>query len=125
MFRLRIRIAIIVPSLTLALALATAISGPARAGIYDDCIALIDADPANAESEATRWIQAGGGAPARHCRALALLALGAERKAAELMIAIATDERTLPDEVRAEMLIEAGNIYLGLGELELGASVAA
>ena len=121
MRRLRMRI----PTIVLTLVFATVISGPARAGLYDDCIALIDADPANAESEASRWIQSGGGAPARHCRALALQALGAGRKAAELMIAIATDERTLPDEVRAEMLIEASYIYLGLDELALGASVAA
>jgi tetratricopeptide (TPR) repeat protein len=40
------------------------------------------------------------------------------------MVAIAADDRTLPDEVRSEMLIEAGEIYLGLGELALGRDIA-
>jgi tetratricopeptide (TPR) repeat protein len=112
-----------IPTIVLVLTFAIGIPGQASAGIYDDCVALTATDPAQAENQATRWIQSGGGAPARHCRALAMLALGAEYKAAGLMVAIATDDRTLPDEVRADMLIEAGEIYLGLGELSLGSSV--
>ncbi len=107
-----------------ALAVTICIAGPATAGPYDDCVALAGADPARAEAEAGRWVQAGGGSPARHCRALALLAQGAGLRAAGLMVAIASDDRTLPDAVRSEMLIEAGEIYLGLGELALGQSVA-
>jgi len=38
--------------------------------------------------------------------------------------AVEVVDRTLPDEVRSEMLIEAGDIYLGLGEFALGRSVA-
>ena len=110
----------IIPTLMLA----GGIAGPAMAGPYDDCIVLIAADAARAEVEAQRWIQAGGGAPAQHCRALALLAQGAERRAAELMVQIATDDRTLPDEVRSEMLVEAGEIFLGIGEIATGRSVA-
>ena len=106
------------------LMLAGGLAGPATAGPYDDCVALVATDPARAELEAHRWAQAGGGSPARHCRALALLALGAGHRAAELMVAIAADDRTLPDEVRSEMLIEAGEIYLSLSELDLGRSVA-
>ncbi len=107
-----------------ALALTIGIAGPVVAGTYDDCAALVATEPARAEVEAQRWVQAGGGTPARHCRALALLAQGAGRRAAELMVAIAADDRTLPDEVRSEMLIEAGEIYLGLGELGLGRDIA-
>jgi len=106
------------------LAVTICIAGPATAGPYDDCVALAGADPLRAEVEAQRWTQAGGGTPARHCRALALLARGAGRRAAELMVAIAADDRTLPDEVRSEILIEAGEIYLGLGEIALGRGVA-
>jgi tetratricopeptide (TPR) repeat protein len=112
----------------LALAIATfglaGLATPAQAEPYDDCIVLVATDPARAEIEALRWTQDGGGAPARHCRALALLAQGAERRAAELIIEIATDDRTLPDEVRSDMLIEVGEIYLGLGEIALARSVA-
>jgi tetratricopeptide (TPR) repeat protein len=99
-----------------ALALVAGARG-AMADTYADCVALAEADPARAEVEAQRWERAGGGAAARHCRALALLAQGAEASAAKLMVEIAGTERTLPDEVRAEMLVEAGDIYLGLGAL--------
>jgi len=119
------RLRTIIPVLALIYGLIGAIAGPATAGTYDDCVALVGADPARAEVEAHRWVQAGGGTPAQHCRALALLAQGAGRRAAELMVTIAADDRTLPDEVRSEMLIEAGEIYLGLGELALGRGVAA
>lgn len=111
----------------MSLALATGISavaGLADAEPYDDCIALVATDPARAEIEAQRWVEDGGGAPAWHCQALALLAQGAERHAAELIVELATDDRTLPDEVRSDMLIEAGEIYLGLGEIAMGHSVA-
>jgi tetratricopeptide (TPR) repeat protein len=119
MCQLRMKIAI--------LALIIGIYGPStRAGAepYDDCVALVAADPARAEIEALRWADDGGGAPAQHCRALALLAQGADRRATELMIEIAADDRTLPDEVRSDMLIEAGEIYLDLGEIALGHSAA-
>lgn len=112
----------------MVLAAATGISGliaPVQAEPYDDCIALVAADPARAEVEALRWVESGGAAPARHCRALALLAQGAERRAAGLIVEITTDDRTLPDAVRSDMLIEAGEIYLGLGEVSLGRSAAA
>lgn len=84
---------------------------------YDACVALAGTNPEKADIAAQRWIQSGGGAPARHCRALALMAQGAEARAAELMVAIAAEERALPDAVRAEMLVEAGDIFLGLGDL--------
>jgi len=109
-----------------AIAVLALIAGAAGAATdsYDDCVALAGTDPARAEVEAQRWERAGGGAAARHCRALALLAQGAEASAAGLMVEIATTDRTLPDEVRSEMLIEAGDIYLGLGAVALGQEAA-
>jgi tetratricopeptide (TPR) repeat protein len=87
-------------------------------------VALAKTDPARAEIEAQRWLQAGGGSPAQHCRALALLAQGAELSAAGLMVKIATEDRTLPDEVRSEMLLEAGEIYLGRHAVAEGKAAA-
>lgn len=104
------------PALGLVLA-----AGPAAAvGDYDACLALAADDPARAEVEAARWVAAGGGSAARHCRALALLGLGAGHRAAELMAGIAAEDRALHDQVRADMLVEAGRIWLGLGALEAG-----
>ncbi|MEM0921818.1 MAG: hypothetical protein AAGI13_02160 [Pseudomonadota bacterium] len=84
---------------------------------YDTCTALIAADPAAAAAGAQVWARFGGGWPARHCHALALLALGAERKAALEIAAIARDASDLPADIRAEMFVEAGEIFLDLGEL--------
>lgn len=108
-----------------ALAFMGAMAGNAAAGPYDDCVALAEQDPARAEVEAQRWVQDGGGSPARHCLALALVGQGARLSGAGLMVEIATEDRTLPDEVRAEMLIEAGEIYLGEGAVALGQTAAA
>jgi len=119
MGQLRIKIAALVLTIVIF-----GLVAPVKAEPYDDCIGLAASDPARAEIEARRWIEDGGGAPARHCRAMALLAKGAERRAAELIVEIATDDRTLPDEVRSDMLIEAGEIYLGLGEVARGRGIA-
>ena len=101
-------------------------AGPAAAvADYETCVGLVESDPEQAEAEAARWAAAGGGSAARHCRALAMLALGADRSAAELLSAIAAEDRTLPAEVRAEMLVEAGEIHLGLGDLEAGRAAVA
>lgn len=114
-----------ITALSLTLGLIGVLTGPAAPETYDDCVALVAANPVKAEVEAELWAQEGGGTPAQHCRALALLAQGARHRAAGLMVEIASDDRTLPDEVRSEILVEAGEIFLGLGELELGRRVAA
>ena len=85
---------------------------------YEDCLDLVAENPALAEIEAADWARAGGGAAAGHCRALALLALGADLRAAEVLTDVAATDRTIPDQVRAELLIDAGSIYLGVGALE-------
>ena len=114
------------PRIIAAVPLAAALfATPAQAvEDYDSCVALVESDPARAAVEARQWVDAGGGSAARHCRALALLAQGAERSAAELLAAIAAEDRTLPGQVRADMLVEAGETYLGLGELAAGRAAA-
>lgn len=106
------------------LLLGGAVAGVAAAESYEECVGQVDRDPAQAEVEAQRWEQSGGGSPARHCRALALVAQGAGLSGAQLMVEIATEDRTLPDEVRAEMLIEAGEVYLSEGAIALGEAAA-
>jgi tetratricopeptide (TPR) repeat protein len=111
-----------------ALALAAALAMTPRAGAvetYEGCLDLVTGNPALAEAEAAEWARAGGGAAAGHCRALALMALGADLRAAELLVSIATDDRTIPDTVRATLLIDAGELFLGLGQIEAGRAVAA
>lgn len=91
------------------------VSAPALT--YDDCVVLVATDPVRAEREAIDWVRSEGGAPARHCQALALLAQGAEARAAALLVEIAATDRALPDTVRGDILVEAGEILLEIGAL--------
>jgi tetratricopeptide (TPR) repeat protein len=110
----------------LALSIVLAVPPAARAvEDYDVCVELVSAAPSRAEAEAAAWRRAGGGAAAGHCQALALMALGADLRAAELLVDIAASDRTLPESVRATLLIEAGELFLGLGALEAGQAAAA
>lgn len=106
-----------------ALALTALLAAPAAAAEpndYDICLALVETDPARAESEAAHWVNFGGGPPARHCRALALLALGADLKAATELAAIGVEAAELPPDARADILNHAAEVFLAAGEPEAG-----
>jgi tetratricopeptide (TPR) repeat protein len=96
----------------------------AVAASYEECLDLVKTNPALAETMAAAWDRAGGGAAAGHCRALALLALGADLRAAQVLVAVATEDRTIPDHVRATLLTDAGELFLGLGQIEAGRAAA-
>jgi tetratricopeptide (TPR) repeat protein len=91
---------------------------------YEACLDLVAQDPRAAEREALAWEQAGGGAAASHCRAMSLVALGADGSAAALLVKLATGDRSLPDPVRADLLVAAGELYLGLGDVKTAGEVA-
>lgn len=91
---------------------------------YDACLELIQQDPQRAEREAGDWARYGGGAAARHCYALALLAIGADGRAAEELIGAAVEEPGLTDPARADLLVQAGEILLEADDL-LTATVVA
>ncbi len=83
---------------------------------YDECVALIAADAAGAEREAAAWARSGGGAAARHCRALALIATGAGSAAIDELLGIAAEEPDLTAQARAEVLVQAGEMLLDEGD---------
>jgi tetratricopeptide (TPR) repeat protein len=56
---------------------------------YDECLGLLRRDPDGALTFAESWDAAQGGEGAKHCGALALLALGEPEKAAERLEALA------------------------------------
>lgn len=109
---------------TLAAFLSTPPASQAQIRDYDACIGLAAEAPVEAESAAADWIAAGGGPAALHCQAIALLALGAEERAATVLIGLATEAAELPGETRAEIFLQAGNILLALGDLEAGMAAA-
>lgn len=80
---------------------------------YKNCLSLAAIQPRQAMDMADRWIATHGGAPARHCRAVALLKMGRAADAAHLLEQIA-DDRTEPttEQLRADLLGQAGNAWL-------------
>ncbi len=64
----------ILPALLLAAALPSAATADTEADRYGLCLAAAASEPAATIAEATKWLGAGGGVPARHCLALAYLA---------------------------------------------------
>ena len=92
---------------------------------YDGCLAMIAQDPQQAERLAGDWARFGnGGAPARHCYALALLEIGAPSKAIDELLGIAAEESSLTDPARSDVLVQAGDLLLEEGD-DLTASVVA
>jgi Flp pilus assembly protein TadD len=99
--------------------------GPAAAvEDYDGCVGLIEGDSARALREAEAWVGAGGGAAARHCRALALIATGAEERAVDELLGIAAEEPGLAPGARAEVLVQAGEMLLDAGDSVTARAVA-
>jgi tetratricopeptide (TPR) repeat protein len=108
-----------------AILAALAVAGPATAvESYDSCIGLVAREAARAEREAAAWAAAGGGAAARHCRALALIAIGAEARAIDELLGIAAEEPGLPAQARADVLVQAGEMLLDEGDSATARAVA-
>lgn len=84
---------------------------------YSQCVALVQSNPALAESGARAWANAGGDAAATHCTALALTALKRYAEAARLLDALARDRGIANGSERSQLFDQAGNAWLlaGLG----------
>lgn len=92
---------------------------------YDTCIAMIASDPERAEREAGDWARYGGGGPAaRHCYALALIEVGAPIRAADELIGTAVDAADMPNQARADILVQAGELLLDTDYLTTAELVA-
>ncbi|MEM7210888.1 MAG: tetratricopeptide repeat protein [Pseudomonadota bacterium] len=110
-----------------ALMILTAVvqAGPAQAvEDYDVCLDMITTDAAGAEREAGEWARFGGGAPARHCYALALIAIGAQSRGIDELLGIAAEEPDLEAPARADILIQAGELLFEEGD-QITANVVA
>ena len=83
---------------------------------YDACLDLIATEPVRAEREAGDWARYGGGAAARHCYALALIAIGAQSRGIDELLGIAAEEQDLEPDARADILAQAGDLLLEEGD---------
>jgi tetratricopeptide (TPR) repeat protein len=78
---------------------------------YDECLDLVGHHASQAYDEAAKWADAGGGAAALHCEALALTALKRYPEAAQKL----EDAANAAPAMRAELLDQAGNAWLLAG----------
>ena len=83
---------------------------------YDLCLDMIETDPQRAEREAGDWARYGGGSAARHCYALALIAIGAPSRGIDELLGIAAEEVDLEPDARADILAQAGDLLLEEGD---------
>ncbi|CAA7616215.1 FOG: TPR repeat [Candidatus Terasakiella magnetica] len=82
---------------------------------YRACLALARQKPDDGWEEAIAWQSLGGGEPARHCAAVALIGLGKYAEAAKRLEALASQSHSSGG-LRAEMLAQAGQAWLLAGD---------
>lgn len=97
------------PTLTHA---ATADDPPADGDRYQQCIDKAKDDPDQAFEDALEWRDLGGGPPAEHCIAMALLELGYAEDAASRLDALARRSDAGTPEQRSDLLMQAGDAWL-------------
>ena len=96
----------------LALVSARATAAISTAPEYRACVAKTATKPDDAFEDALVWRDMGGGAPAEHCAALALLAMNQPGQAALRLDRIARDPKAGTLAVRADLLDQSGNAWL-------------
>jgi tetratricopeptide (TPR) repeat protein len=79
---------------------------------YNDCIATLATKPEDALRQAFDWRDRGGGLPAQHCAAMALLELDQPTEAAIMLEAMVRENETRPAIERATLLHQAGTAWL-------------
>jgi len=95
-----------------ATAPATASDKAAQAEKYRECLRRIEQDPGQGFEYAITWRDEGGGAPAFHCVAMALLEQGHEEEAALRLEKLALRPDAGGEIERAEILAQAGHAWL-------------
>jgi tetratricopeptide (TPR) repeat protein len=78
---------------------------------YQHCVALARQKPEDGWEEALAWTSLGGGEPARHCAAIALIGLKQYEEAASRLEDLARDSHR-EAKLRAGMLAQAGQAWL-------------
>jgi tetratricopeptide (TPR) repeat protein len=106
-------------------ALRPPVPGVTRAGTqaddaarYKRCLGQVPLNAQTALESALKWIGEGGGAPAKHCHALALMAVGQPAEAATRLEALAKARGAFGDELRQQILDQAGNAWLIAGNVQ-------
>ena len=83
---------------------------------YDRCLQMAHGDPQKAYADAESWRDVGGGFPAQHCAAVALVGLKKYSEAATRLQALANAMMTAGPEMRGDALEQAGQAWLLAGK---------
>ena len=79
---------------------------------YQSCVALTKKAPEDALESGMAWRDLGGGPPAKHCIALALVAMKQYPEAAERLELLTEEMKTASPAFRAQIIDQAGNAWL-------------
>lgn len=86
---------------------------------YQSCMQMTRIDPNQAFEEALGWQDSGGGIPARHCAAVALMLLGHYPQAAERFESLAAAmPDDAPSDIVSDVLAHAGIAWMEAGDLD-------
>jgi tetratricopeptide (TPR) repeat protein len=88
----------------------------AEAERYARCMVDAHKNPAAGADSASAWRAAGGGHPAEHCNAVALIGLGRYEEAGKRLDALADAMMKGPADLRAQVLDQAGQAWLLAGK---------
>ncbi|MBL6851905.1 MAG: hypothetical protein ISS15_05595 [Alphaproteobacteria bacterium] len=85
---------------------------------YEACLQRAQTDPSGALMLATSWAKSGGGAPAEHCAAVALVGLRQFAEAGTRLDALGRSAATGDADMRTAIYDQAGNAWLLAGQAD-------
>lgn len=88
-----------------------------QSAVYEQCLVDARSDPEVAYAKALSWFEAGGGLPARHCAAVALVEIGDHAEAAARLERLADDVSASDTVIRAGLLAQAAQAWNLSGRL--------
>jgi len=91
-------------------------AAPTESGHYRICMANAQKSPAAALADGESWARDGGGVPAQHCAALALVSLKRYGEAGARLDKIAADKGVPDAAFRSQLFDQAGNAWLLAGD---------
>jgi tetratricopeptide (TPR) repeat protein len=97
----------------------------AREQKYEDCMAQAQRVPADGYETALAWEGQGGGDPARHCAAVALIGLGKYQEAADKLESLGAGLAEKQPQLAAEAFAQAGQAWSMAGDTKRALNDAA
>jgi tetratricopeptide (TPR) repeat protein len=91
-------------------------SAEAEAASYERCMKLARAEPEAGRKQAQEWQRKGGGHPADHCFAVALIGLRQYKEAAGRLEALGQAMVRAPESLRAQVFDQAGQAWMLAGD---------